>query len=204
MTEEENITGEKETPQENKKRSFIANLFFGFIDFAKTVALIVIIAFAIRVFAVQPFIVEGESMEPMFKNNDYLITEKISYRLKNPTRGDVIIFHPPEDPSINYIKRIIGLPGDTIEIKDGMVFVNDCALSEFYVDSTTQLSLKTPSAPITLKPGEYFVLGDNRNHSRDSREIGAIPRQNIVSKIWFRLLPPSNIRVFAHVDYDLP
>ncbi|MDH4358605.1 MAG: signal peptidase I [Candidatus Berkelbacteria bacterium] len=204
MTEEELFTQEKETPEETKKRSFLVNLFFGFIDFIKTVALIIIIAFAIRVFAVQPFIVEGQSMEPMFKNNDYLITEKILYRLKDPARGDVVIFHPPENPSINYIKRVIGLPGDVIEIKDGKVFVNSQALSESYVDSSTLLNLKSPQAPITLKSGEYYVLGDNRNHSRDSREIGAIPKQNIVSRIWFRLLPPSSIRIFARVNYDTP
>lgn len=198
----------KEEPQEvesneHPKRSRFVSFVMGVFEFIKTVAFIVVIAFIIRIFAIQPFIVEGQSMEPSFANNDYLITEKISYKIHEPSRGDIIIFRPPDNPSVNYIKRIIGLPGDTIEVKNGSVYVNGERLVESYLTSNLETkNVKQSTTPFTVQSGEYYVMGDNREHSRDSREVGAIPKQNITSRIWFRLLPPNSIKVFARVKYE--
>jgi signal peptidase I len=202
--EEEKIDEDEEIKGVNKKKRHPAvAALWGIFDFIKTVAMIVVIAFAIRIFALQPYIVEGQSMEPTFQNNDYIITEKVTYRLKEPARGDIVIFHPPDNPSINYIKRIIGLPGDQIEVKGEAVYVNGTKLNESYLASATQGSnLNQPLAKTTVSADEYYVMGDNRDHSRDSREIGAIPKQNVVSHIWFRLLPLNSIEAFAKFNYS--
>ena len=189
-------------PKEKNPTSSTKRTFFAVIDFIKTTIIVVFLALIIRLFVVQPFIVEGQSMLPTFSNNDYLITEKISYLLRSPKRGEVVIFHPPDNPSVNYIKRIVGLPGDTIEVKDQGVFVNSQKISEPYLTSNEQTNVATKDLTLTLKDGEYFVFGDNRNHSRDSREIGPIPYVNIVSRIWIRLLPVDNINAFAAINYD--
>lgn len=199
---EKEKTGEKLTPTQQK--SVFKGVLVAIFDFVKTVATIVILAIVIRVFVIQPYIVEGQSMEQSFQNNDYLITEKISFRFREPQRGEVVIFHPPDNPSVNYIKRIVGLPEDKVEVKDGSVFVNDEKIYEPYLKSNEEtLSPKNNDYVYILKEGEYFVFGDNRNHSRDSREIGAIPEENIVSRVWFRLLPINNLKAFAAVDYNI-
>lgn len=205
---------EKQEPQEKEKteeklttsqqKSVFVGVLVGIFDFVKTVVTIVVLAIVIRVFVIQPYIVEGQSMEQSFQNNDYLITEKISFRFREPQRGEVIIFHPPDNPSVNYIKRIVGLPEDKIEVKDGSVYVNDKKIYETYLKSNEEtLSPKDNDYVYMLKEDEYFVFGDNRNHSRDSREIGAIPEENIVSRVWFRLLPINNLKAFAAVDYNI-
>ncbi len=206
MQENENSqqTEEKENLNQPAQKSFWINLLISVFDFVKTVATIIILAIITRVFIVQPYIVEGLSMEQSFQNNDYLITEKISYELRAPKRGEVIIFHPPDNPSVNYIKRIVGLPGDTVEVKNGSVYINNSKLSEPYLKSNEEtLSSQKNTYSMTLKDDEYFVFGDNRNHSRDSREIGAVPKSNIVSRVWFRLLPVNKFKAFAAVNYGI-
>ena len=186
-----------------KKQSRLSRFFLGLFDLVKTVVLIVILTYGIRLFIIQPFIVEGQSMEPSFQNGDYLITEKISFRIRPPERGEIVIFHPPDNPDVNYIKRLVGLPGDVISISDGAVHVNGKKILEPYLSSDNQtVSTQKEGSAITLKEGEYFVMGDNRNHSRDSREIGPIPTDSIVSRIWFRLLPIQQARAFAAVKYQ--
>lgn len=193
---------EEEDPQEKSPRSPAKRTVFAIIDFIKTTIIVVFLALIIRLFVVQPFIVEGQSMLPTFSNNDYLITEKISYSIRSPERGEIVIFHPPDNPSINYIKRLVGLPGDSIEVKDQSVYVNTQKINEPYLTSNEQTNVATKDFTLTLKSGEYFVLGDNRNHSRDSREIGPIPYSSIVSRVWVRLLPVDNVRAFAAIDYE--
>jgi len=184
------------------KRSLLTNVAWGIFDFLKTVVIIVAIALAIRGFLVQPFIVEGKSMEPNFENNNYLITEKVSYKLHAPRRGDIVIFHPPGDDEINYIKRLVGVPGDRIEIQGGAVMVNGKKITEPYLHSDEQTLVgKSEFSSVALADNEYFIMGDNRNQSRDSREIGIISGNRIVSRIWFRLLPLDEIKAFAQVDY---
>ena len=187
-----------------EKKTTMGTVVLSFLDFLKTVVIIVVLAALIRQFIIQPFIVDGQSMEPNFQNNDYLITDKISYRLHTPERGEVIIFHPPDNPSVNYLKRVIGLPGDTVKVSGGNVYVNGKKITEPYLKAgDTTLSPNTGDVEITLKDKEYFVLGDNRNHSRDSREIGPIPQANIVSRIWIRLYPFNSIKTFTADKYQI-
>lgn len=196
--EEDKTEKEREEPRKN-----FVSVLISFFDFIKTIAVIIALAFVIRVFIIQPFIVEGESMEPTFKTKDYLITEKVSYRFRPPQRGEVVIFNPPDRTSENYIKRIIGLPGDQIEIKGGNIYINKEKLIEPYLTSIDKTLVAQKEGYTTvLQDDEYFVMGDNRSHSRDSREIGSIPKQNVVSKVWFRLLPLDNINAFAAVNYQ--
>lgn len=194
---------EKEDLKEESKERTFKDSLLSFLDFLKNLAIIVVLSVLIRFFLIQPYIVEGQSMEPNFHNNDYLITEKVSYKFRDPQRGESVILHPPDNTGVNYIKRVIGLPGDIIKIMDGNVFVNGKALKEPYLSTNEEtLTIQGEPTDIVLKEGEYLVLGDNRNHSRDSREIGAIPKSNIVSKVWFRLYPLNNIQAFAKIDYE--
>lgn len=153
------------------------------------VALLVVIP--IRYFLFQPFFVRGQSMEPNFHNGDYLIIDEISYRFSDPKRGEVIVFKYPNNPSQRYIKRVIGLPGETIEIKEGSIIIyyqgNGQVLDESdYLFSSVQ----TPgSLQVSLGEGEFFVLGDNRAFSFDSRRWGSLKRENIVGRVFIRAWP---------------
>lgn len=172
-------------------------------EFIKTVAIIILIAFFVRFFLFQPFVVEGSSMEPNFHNGEYLLVNKLSYRIAQPHRGDVIVFHPPTSPGVNYIKRIIALPGETVEIKGGEIFVNQAKVDEPYIPSELTLVRNSQAANLkaTLQDNEYFVLGDNRDHSSDSREWGNVPRENIVGKAWIVIFPIKNFGLVFHPSY---
>ncbi len=160
----------------------------------------------IRYFLMQPFFVKGASMEPNFEDGQYLIIDELSYRWREPQRGEVIVFRYPPDPSQFYIKRIIGLPGETVEISDGHVkiFSAEHPLG-FVLDESNYL----PAAIATygevsqgLEPDEYFVLGDNRQASFDSRRWGVLPRSDITGRVWLRAWPPNTAGVFAAPEYS--
>ncbi len=142
----------------------------------------------IRTFIAQPFIVSGASMDPTFKDKDYLIVDELSYHLRTPTRGEVVIFHPPQNSKTYYIKRIIGLPGETITIKNSTVSIttdnNTFAINEDYITDQT-----IPDMELSLGSQEYFVMGDNRESSSDSRVWGALPEENIKGRAFIRVLP---------------
>ena len=156
----------------------------------KIVILAIIIVFPIRYFIFQPFFVQGMSMEPNFFNSDYLIVDEITYRFRDPKRGEVIVFKYPQSPTQRYIKRIIGLPGETVIIKNGQItiingnekFVLD--ESRYLFDSYTSGEIKT-----SLSENEYFVLGDNRAFSSDSRRWGSLSKEFIVGKVYLRAWP---------------
>lgn len=160
------------------------------------IVLAVLIVVPIRVFVAQPFVVEGASMHPTFESADYLIIDQLTYRFEDPKRGDVVVFRYPNKPSVFYIKRIIGLPGETVVIErgkaaitrtDGTVFT----LEEPYVvaeDATYNLTS-------TLGPDQYFVMGDNRPKSSDSRSWGPLPREDIMGRAFIRLLPAGEFGV---------
>jgi signal peptidase I len=173
------------------------------LEFLKTVAIIIIIAFFVRFYLVQPFVVEGSSMEPNFHNAEYLLVNKLSYRMAKPQRGDVIVFHPPNFPSSNYIKRVIAIPGDKIEITNGEIKVNGSKLDEPYIPSEKTLVRNSEAANLsdTMGDDEYFVLGDNREHSSDSREWGHVPMANIIGRAWLVVFPPKNFGFVAHQAY---
>ncbi|MEK7184249.1 MAG: signal peptidase I [Patescibacteria group bacterium] len=175
----------------------------------RTIVLVLITALLIRSFVAQPFIVEGKSMEPTLSNSEYLIVDKIEYRLHQPKRGDVIVFKAPEAPDQNYIKRIIGLPGETVTIKDASVFVNNKRIDEQYIAGHTINPASTESPTFFLEqklgPDEYFVMGDNRDHSSDSRRWGPLPKENIVGKAQIVLFPIPNLGVIELPGYpELP
>ena len=179
----------------------------GTLSFLWEVSKIIIIALAIvipiRYFLFQPFIVRGASMEPNFHSGDYLIVDEISYRLWEPQRGDVIVFKYPKKPSQRYIKRIIGLPGETIEIKDGQISVlKDGKIQE--IDESSYLpDHQTTQGEISEKLGEgdYFVLGDNRSFSSDSRYWGFLPKKYIIGKALLRAWPLESVEKIAAPAY---
>ena len=173
------------------------------VEFIKTVAIIIVIAFFVRFYLVQPFVVDGSSMEPNFHNGEYLLVDKITYRLRQPQRGDVIVFHPPPSPTFNYIKRIIGLPGDKIDIKDGEIFINGVKLQEPYLEDERTIVRVSDFANVDKKLGseEYFVLGDNRDHSSDSREWGTLPKANIIGRAWLVIFPQKYFGFVFHPRY---
>ncbi len=173
------------------------------LEFIKTVAIIVLIAFFVRFYLVQPFVVEGSSMEPNFHNGEYLLVDKVSYRIGEPKRGDVIVLHPPSAPQLNYIKRIIALPGEQIDIRNGQIFVNQAQIDEPYIPNEQTLVRNQQAANLSQKLGsnEYFVLGDNRDHSSDSREWGMVPRENIIGRAMLVVFPAKNFGLVFHQSY---
>lgn len=170
------------------------------VSFTWEVAKIVLIAFVLvvglRMFVFQPFLVRGASMEPNFHNWDYLIVDEISYRFQDPERGEVIVFKFPNDPSQRYIKRIVGLPGETVTVRGGQVSISlgseDIQLDESYLSSDTSGTVET-----TLGENEYFVMGDNRRYSSDSRVWGALREDFIIGRVFVRVFPLS---AFAKVE----
>ncbi|MBU6323271.1 MAG: signal peptidase I [Patescibacteria group bacterium] len=166
-------------------------------EFFTFIVLAVVIVLPIRIFIAQPFIVEGESMHPTFENGDYLIVDELTYRFEKPQRGDVITFRYPGDPSIFYIKRIIGLPGETVAINRGVVSITKpdgttLTLTEPYIAAEDATYTKTT----TLGPDQYFMMGDNRPNSSDSRVWGPLPENDIMGRVIFRLLPIPELGLF--------
>ena len=152
--------------------------------------LIVVVVIPIRLFVMSPFVVDGESMHPTFENLDYLVVDELVYDFHAPARGDVIVFRYPGNPSIFYIKRVIGLPGETVSINHGVVTITTTAgktlsLAESYVVDEDV----TYNKSVSLTAGQYFVMGDNRPNSSDSRVWGPLPAQNIIGRVDLRLLP---------------
>lgn len=169
---------------------------------AKTFIVVVLLAVLIRTYLIQPFIVDGSSMVPTYHNNDYLLIDKLTYRWRKPKRGEVIVFHYPRNPEENYIKRVVGLPGDTVEIKgDAVTIKNDANPNGITLDEDyTNLDAGTPFATdmtTTLADNQYFVLGDNRHASSDSRFFGPLDAKYIIGRPVLRLYPFNDISVLA-------
>jgi signal peptidase I len=168
--------------------------FFGFlIDVLETLVLAVVLFVSINLVSAR-IRVDGASMEPTLVSGEYVIVSRLSYRLGSPQRGDIIVFHFPRDPKEEYIKRVIGLPGDVVEVKNGSVYVNGQALDETY------LKVKT-NYPGTwnVPEGQLFVLGDNRNNSSDSHDWGTVPMDYVVGKALLVYWPPPAWGLIDHV-----
>lgn len=175
----------------------------GFLSFFWEIFKIVIVALLIvipiRYFLFQPFLVKGQSMEPNFHQGDYLIIDEISYRFHTPQRGEVVVFKSPQNPTQRYIKRIIGLPGEIVEIKDGKVIIYQDS-KKFILDESSYLpaGFETPGQTrVFLQKDNYFVLGDNRLASFDSRRWGPLPKKNIIGRVFIRVWP---ITAFAKIE----
>lgn len=154
--------------------------------------LAIIIVVPIRFFIAQPFIVSGASMEDTFYTGEYLIVDQLSYHFNQPARGDVIVFKYPKDPSKYFIKRIIGLPGETVTIENGVVNIStkDDPVGVELVEPYAKEIPPAPKLKETLGDREYFVMGDNRPESSDSRAWGVLQKERIIGRAWVRLFPP--------------
>lgn len=171
-------------------------------DILVTFVIAALIFFGLQ-FTVESFIVEGPSMQPGFQNGQRLIVNKIVYRLHEPERGDVIVFKPPNNGQEDYIKRIIGLPGEYVEMKERKVYINKAngdmlLLDEPYIKEQTNKAFRGDKIP----ENEYFVLGDNRNNSEDSRAGWTLPGENIIGKAWLSIWPPDKWGVITDYSYE--
>lgn len=179
------------TPNPEKREGFWSEI----IRFS-VIALIIVIP--IRIFIAQPFIVQGASMDPTFADGQYLIVDQLSYRFHEPERGDVIIFRYPDDPSKFFIKRVIALPGESINIDGAIVTIKNEEHSEGFTLDEFYVQHMRPDTYLDEELGEqeYFVMGDNRDFSSDSRKWGVLTRDHIVGRAYLRLLPTEDLGMF--------
>jgi len=179
------------------------------VEIVKVVIISLAIIIPVRYFLIQPFYVKGASMEPNFHDHEYLIINEIVYRFFEPQRGDIVVFRYPKDPSQYFIKRIIGLPGEKVKIKDNKVYIyNDQYPNGIAINEDIYLADEEPTPNIgktefILGQGEYFVLGDNREASLDSRKFGTVSRRLIIGKAWVRGWPFDKITIFQTPQYNL-
>jgi len=201
-TGKKNLNDSSIVPQ---KGSFWNSVWLFTWDFLKILGLALAIIIPVRYYLFQPFIVTGQSMQPNFHQGEYLIIDEITYRLSLPRRGDVSVIHSPADPSQYFIKRIIGLPGETIEIRNGMVVVKNSehaagfTLVEPYLPSNIATF---GNITVTLDEDHYYVLGDNRLASSDSRFFGPITRESIVGRVVLRAFPLDKFTKFSAPLYQ--
>lgn len=197
----------REKPRENEEnisniqRSLFREALIFLWEIIKVVAISLAIILPIRYFLIQPFYVKGASMEPNFYDHEYLIIDQISYRFTDPQRGDVVVFRYPINPRDFFIKRIIGLPGETIIIRNGKIVIFSSRSSEGITLEEPYLEegeMVTGDVMETLGEDEYFLLGDNRDESLDSRVFGPVKRENIIGKVFFRGWPLNRIGFFFH------
>lgn len=175
-------------PNDHQENFFKELLKFGL--------LAIIIVLPIRIFIAQPFVVSGSSMEPTFDNGEYLIVDQLSYEIGDPERLDVVIFHFPKDESKFFIKRIIGLPGDTVIVGPDGTSITTATGEHIDIDESFIVNHGNGiGGRFTLGDDEYFVMGDNRPASSDSRIWGAVPRSDIVGRAFLRLLPPTRLDI---------
>lgn len=185
---------------------FLRNLWLFFLDFLETIVVSLAIFAVIYIFLFQPHQVDGRSMEPNFQNAEYILTDKVSYRFGEPKRGDVVVFHSPQDASTDFIKRITGVPGDMVSVKGGYFFLNGERLEEEYINDPGQVMpgrFLREGQSVEVPMGEYLVMGDNRLHSSDSREWGFVPKANIVGRAFFRYRPISAIGPIPTAEREL-
>lgn len=177
--------------KKKKLKEFLSTSFYFLV--------VIIVTFLIIKYVAQRTEVVGRSMEPTLENGDNLIVDKISYRLRDPERLEIVVFPYRDREGVYYIKRIIGIPGDTIYIEDGYVYVNDVKLEEDYIKNLTQ-DAGIAATPITLGEDEYFVMGDNRNNSTDSRsvDLGIVRREEFTGRAFMRIWPMNKIKILKH------
>lgn len=188
-----------DSPEENKvpRSNFFKELF-------KLVFIALVVVIPFRLYIAQPFIVEGASMDPTFETGDYLIVDELSYHWKSPERGSVVVFKYPEDHSKSFIKRIIGLPGETVSISEGQVTITSSFYPEGLVLEESYVEIpKNETLSHTLNQDEYFVMGDNRLWSSDSRMWGPVPRDLIIGRPIIRFLPPGIFPGDAHYKEEI-
>jgi signal peptidase I len=178
-------------------------------EIVETLVLTLIIFFVIQTFVAQPYRVEQQSMERTLEPDQYVLVDKLTPRFDDYSRGDIIVFEPPEawrqgGPSTPYIKRVIGLPGETVEIRDGAVFVNGAAVDEPYLyDGQPTTSMEEPARWV-VPEGQLFVMGDHRAASADSRAFGPIERDSVIGRAWLRYWPIAEFGILPTPVYPPP
>ncbi len=200
------------------------SVWFHLLDITINIVIIVAIVGTIRTFIVSPFQIDGNSMDDTLLHKEYIVINKFRYLFTTPKRGDIVVFHPETDKSKYYVKRVIGLPGETVVLRDGLVYIRDPIRSDVKLDEPYLNALNTAHTydyPVTsgnrqeavyrVPKDQYFLLGDNRQGSLDSRSFAHlgtgytpfIPRSNIKGSVWFVALPISNIHAFEPPKYPL-
>ncbi len=176
-----------------------------FFELIQVLAVSLAIIIPVRYFLIQPFYVKGASMEPNFFDHEYLIIDELSYRFQEPVRGDIVVFRYPKNPSQFFIKRVIGLPGETVEIAHGEVKIyNDQHPNGVVLDEMGYLDQELTAAneTVLLKADEFFLMGDNRASSLDSRIFGPVNRSAVVGRVWLRGYPFDRWKWFAAPTYS--
>lgn len=193
-----------------EKEEMPRSLLRAALDYLGELIRVVVISLAIilpvRYFLVQPFYVKGASMEPSFYDREYLVIDELSYRLRDPERGEIIVFRYPNDPRQFFIKRVIGLPGETVQFDNGKIIIKNAehpkgfALQEQYLDPAL---LTTGGQEVALGRDKYYLLGDNRTSSLDSRYFGALTRSYIIGRVWIRGWPLDRVTKFLTPTYNV-
>jgi signal peptidase I len=182
------MQAEKEAPSQTK--SIVREL-------VETIVITLLLYVLIRTFLFENYRVVGHSMDPTLENEQFLVVNKLGYRLGDPKRGDIIVFRDPRTDEFKLIKRVVGLPGETLEIQDGQVLINNQPLEEGYIAAKDHDS----HSPVLIPEDEYFVLGDNRNHSSDSRNWGTLLSDRVVGKALVSYWPPRLWGLIPHENY---
>ncbi len=202
LQKKEILTSDVVSNEENE-HGWTVSLGVFFLEVIKIAVLAGITIGLVRYFLFKPFYVQGQSMQPTYFQNEYLIVDELTYDFRAPERGEVIVFHPPVDPSQFYIKRVIGLPGERIEVHDGKIIIYNkkhpqgIVLTEPYEAQST-----SGNRTWTLNSNQYFMMGDNRGESYDSRSFGPVKRSAIVGRVIFRGWPMSRITTFSVPNYN--
>ncbi|MDO8505125.1 MAG: signal peptidase I [bacterium] len=196
-------------PEDPKERG-ARGLFKDGLQYVGELVRVVVISLAIilpvRYFLLQPFYVKGASMEPNFYDHEYLIIDELSYRFRAPLRGEIVVFRPPTDSTQFFIKRVVGLPGETVRSENGYVVIENAEhpegvrLPESYLNSN---AVTIGGQAVVLEPHQYYVMGDNRSSSLDSRQFGAIGRGTIVGRVWVRGWPLDRVGKFMAPEYEI-
>ena len=200
-TSENLPTPPEETEPESVRSGFLLFLW----DFFKVFAIAIAVIIPIRWFLFQPFVVTGDSMKPNFHDGNYLVIDELSYRLREPARGEVVVLRAPNSPNEFFIKRVVGLPGERIVVEDGHVRIyseehpEGAVLQESYLPNN---NLTYGNVDTLLRKDEYFVLGDNRLSSSDSRFWGTLRRSEIIGRAVIRVFPVSEFTIFPTPQYE--
>lgn len=180
-----------------------------FLDLIETIAISFSIFLVVYLFFLQPHQVNGQSMVPNFQSGEHVLTDKITFRMRDPQRGEVVVFHAPpaancpEGTGCDFIKRILAVPGDTVEVKDNAIWINGQRLPEPYIpaDFPIMPGNATKGTSLYMGADEYFAVGDNRPYSSDSRAWGAITKSDIIGRVFFRYWPATAISPIGKADY---
>ncbi len=184
----------------------IGKIIAAIFDFLQGIVVFLAILVMVYLFLFSPQEISGRSMEQTFFNGEYVLTNKIIYKLRSPKRGEVVIFKSPRNKEIDYIKRVIGLPGDTVRLSNGVIYVNGLKIEEPYLAPgiTTEIeSFLAENQDFLVPEGTYFVAGDNRPHSADSRDFGPIPLEDFIGREIVRYWPFTKIWAVETPDYEI-